>query len=131
MSLNKLAMLVSAVSLVGGPVLAAETAMAPAAKDQAPVQVQGNQFADNPTLLIVCTKQAYPGGMTCTQPSSLGSTWTGDVLNNAFIQYGCSRAGGTAYTYSCTGKGLEGAVQYWIFTDTGNVSTILYVPYAV
>jgi hypothetical protein len=90
---------------------------------------KGNQFAANTTMFVACTKAPYPGGMSCSQPSSLGSLYTASSFDSALLQYGCTGAS-SGYVYFCSGYGLEGAIMFWKFTD-GSVSTVLYVPSAV
>lgn len=87
-----------------------------------------NKFSASNTLLIVCQKQSYPGGMNCTSPSDMGTTYTASLLAQAFIQYGCSKTTG-AGVYYCSGSGLEGALLVYQFSS-GDASTIVYIPSA-
>lgn len=80
-------------------------------------------------MFVGCYKSAYPGGMTCTAPSSMGVLYDAKTFDAALLQYGCTGAS-SGYVYYCSGKGLEGAILFWRFSD-GSVSTILYVPSAV
>lgn len=87
-----------------------------------------NTFAGQETLLTVCAKSAYPGGVNCAAPAGLGLTYTNVSLDAYLTEtLGCSAT--TTSVYSCKANGLDGMVMYWIFVDTNEVSNVVYIPW--
>lgn len=117
--------LVTLVALVLMSFFAATTASA-----QGVEPAPKNSFAATNTMIITCMKSAYPGGMSCSQPSELNKTWQ-DAELNSYLTSSLGCVGTDTTVYSCKKNGLNGQIMYWIFTSTGMVSTILYIPWQI
>ncbi|WP_374356912.1 hypothetical protein [Chitinimonas sp.] len=123
--MKKLIAALAALSLNCTPALAAsplDSGKAVAAQ----ARTQGNAFAAVNTVLVVCAKSPYPGGVACQAPIDMGRLYTNDALQAAFTQYACTQAPGGPL-YFCTGGGLFGAIYVFNFTDGSGASTIIYV----
>lgn len=89
-----------------------------------------NTVAAQETILVVCTKSPYPGGMSCSAPTGLGVYYTSTSLDD-YLTYdlGCSAT--SSSVYSCKVNGLNGMVMFWMFSSSYNVSAVLYVPWDI
>lgn len=79
------------------------------------------------SYLVACQREAFPGGVLCAQPLSVGALLTyaeaDSIVRN---QFGCSRLGANAYHCDASSLIEPGYLLWYQFT-TSEISRIVYL----
>lgn len=85
------------------------------------------QAVGDPTQFSQCALADFPGGYTCSAGSSLGQIFTIDSLTNLATSVGCSKINGFNALSCPIGGALPGIILFYTYTDTRDVSRIIYI----
>lgn len=81
----------------------------------------------NVSYLVACQREAFPGGVLCAQPLSIGALLTyaeaDSIVRN---QFGCSGLGSNAYYCGASSRVEPGYLLFYQFT-TSEISRIVYL----